>query len=460
MESAPPNIVFILADDLGINDLHCYGRADHRTPNLDKLAASGGRFTNAYSAASVCSPTRAALLTGLHPARLHITTFLPGRPDCPSQKLLHPIISQHLPAGAPTLATQLKTRGYATGCCGKWHLGGKGHLPTDHGFDEAYAGRAVTTPGDTEGGKGEYDLTAKAIRFVEKHKDRPFFLYLAHNSPHIPYSAKPALVTANAKAFEPSYAAVIESLDDTVGLLLKKLDDLKLADNTLVVFTSDNGGLHVPELAHKTITHNTPYRAGKGYLYEGGLRVPALVRWPGVVRPGSEFAAPVATQDWFPTLLAAAGVKADASEGENLLPYLKGGVAPAQPLFWHQPHYTNQGGRPGGAVRSGNWKLFEHYENESIELFDLAADAGEKTNVAARHPERAKELRTSLANWRTAVGAQANVPNPDFDATLHRSLYLDIDPSKYAPTTVSSEEFARLLAWRKAMDAVVPKPKK
>ena len=457
---ASPNIVFVLADDLGVNDLGCYGRKDHRTPNLDGLAATGARFTNAYAAASICSPTRAALMTGLHPARLHLTTFLPGRPDCPSQKLLHPTISQHLPVHTQTLASELKARGYATGCFGKWHLGGKGHLPTDHGFDEYYAGRAVTAPSDTEGGKGEYDLTAKAIGFVEKHKGQPFFLYLAHNAPHIPYAAKVGLVAANKKAFEPTYAAVIESLDDTVGLLLKKLDELKLADNTVVVFTSDNGGLHVPELSHQKVTHNTPYRAGKGYLYEGGLRVPALVCWPGVVRPGTELDAPVVTEDWFPTLLAVADGRAKSTDGENLTGHLKGGAAPVRPLYWHQPHYTNQGGRPAGAVRLGTWKLIEHYEDGSAELFDLAADVGETGSIAERHPDRVKELRAKLAAWRTSVGAQENTPNPAFDPKLHRPLYLDVDPSRYAPAAATAGEFARMQVWRKAMDAVVPRPKK
>ncbi len=298
-----PNVVFILADDLGINDLHCYGRKDHNTPNLDKLAADGARFTAAYAACPVCSPTRAALMTGKSPARLHLTTFLPGRPDCPPQKLLHPKITQHLPLEEKTLAEYLKAAGYATGCFGKWHLGGKGFLPTDQGFDVYYPGKATTTPSATEGGKGEFDLTAKAIEFVEKNRGRPFFCYLAHNSPHIPYAAKPGLVKKNAGAFEPVYAAVIESLDETVGLLLKTLDELKLAESTIVVFTSDNGGLHVPEGPHQKVTHNTPYRAGKGYLYEGGIRVPLIVRWPGHVTAGRTIDTPVVTTDWLPTLL-------------------------------------------------------------------------------------------------------------------------------------------------------------
>ena len=217
----PPNIIFILADDLGINDLGCYGRTEHHTPHLDRLAAEGTRLTAAYCALPICSASRAAIMSGKNPARLHLTTFLPGRPDCPSQKLLHPVICQQLPLEELTLAEHLKAAGYATACIGKWHLGGAGFGPREQGFDVYYAGQAVTTPSDVEGGKGEYDLTAHAEQFLEANRGRPFFLYLAHNSPHIPYSAKEKLVAQNRGAFEPVYAAVIESLDDTVGQLLR-----------------------------------------------------------------------------------------------------------------------------------------------------------------------------------------------------------------------------------------------
>ena len=217
-----PNILFILADDLGINDLGCYGRRDHRTPHLDRLAAAGTRFTSAYCAQPICSPSRAAILTGKHPARLHLTTYLPGRPDCPSQKLLHPAIRMEVPLEEKTLAERLKEAGYATACIGKWHCGGKGFGPLEQGFDLYHAGQANTQPSETEGGKGEYDLTAQAEGFIEANRNRPFFLYLAHNSPHIPYAARTNLVAKNKGAFEPVYAAVIETLDDTVGRLLAR----------------------------------------------------------------------------------------------------------------------------------------------------------------------------------------------------------------------------------------------
>ena len=460
-DTRPPNIVLILADDLGSFDLGCDGRKDHRTPNLDKLAAGGARFTQGYAAASVCSPTRAALLTGQAPARLHLTTFLPGRPDAPSQKLLHPAIATHLPADVPTLPKLLKDAGYATGCFGKWHLGGKGHQPTDHGFDTFYAGKATTTPGDTEGGKGEFDLTAAVAGFAEKHKDRPFFAYLAHHAPHIPYTARPDRVTANAAAFEPTYAAVVESLDESVGVLLKKLDALGVADDTIVVFTSDNGGLHVPELKHERVTHNGPLRAGKGYLYEGGLRVPLIVRWPGKVKPGTTIDTPVITTDWLPTLADVAGGKPPKTlDGANLAGLLRGsGPPPDRPLFWHQPHYINQGSRPGSAVREGNWKLVAWAETGTAELFDLSSDPGEKTDVSADHPDRVKHLRAKLAEWLKAVDAQEMKPNPDFDAALHKQLYLTPDPSKFAPAAATPAEWEAIHLWRKRMDAAV-KPTK
>jgi len=231
-----PNILFILTDDLGINDLACYGRKEHNTPNIDRLANEGLKFTRAYCALPICSPSRAGIITGKNPAVLHLTTFLPGRTDCPSQKLLHPKIEQNLPLEEKTIAEHLKELGYATACIGKWHLGGKGFTPKEQGFDFYHPGNAKTKPSATEGGKGEYDLTRMAIKFMETNRNNPFFIYLAHNTPHIPYSAKDELVEKNKNAFEPVYAALMETVDDTVGMLLRKLDELDLSKNTLVIF--------------------------------------------------------------------------------------------------------------------------------------------------------------------------------------------------------------------------------
>ncbi|MBC8113648.1 MAG: sulfatase-like hydrolase/transferase, partial [Candidatus Saccharimonas sp.] len=262
-----PNIVFVFADDLGINDLGCYGRRDQQTPHLDRLAAQGTRFTSAYCAQPICSPSRAAVMTGKAPARLHLTTFLPGRADCVSQKLLHPKIAMQLPLEEVTIAESLKAAGYATACVGKWHLGGQGFGPKEQGFDFVHVGKANTAPSSNEGGKGEYDLTAAAETFITDNQDRPFFLYLPHNNPHVPLAAKAELVEKYKDSFNPIYAAMIETLDVSVGRLMAKLDELKLSDRTIFVFSSDNGGLHVQELPHTPATHNTPYRAGKGYLY-------------------------------------------------------------------------------------------------------------------------------------------------------------------------------------------------
>lgn len=452
-----PNIVFILTDDLGIHDLGCYGRVEHHTPHLDRLAAQGARFTSAYCAQPICSPSRAALMTGKHPARLHLTTYLPGRPDCPAQKLLHPAIRQQLPLEERTLAEYLRAAGYATACIGKWHLGGAGFGPQEQGFEFLHVGRANTTPSDTEGGKGEFDLTAAAERFIEANQQRPFFLFLSHNSPHIPYKAQARRVEGNQGALEPVYAAVIETLDAVVGRILDRLDALHLTDRTLVVFTSDNGGLHVPEGLHQRITHNGPFRAGKGFLYEGGLRIPLLVRWPGRVEAGRVVDAPVVNTDWLPTLLEAAGLPVPADlDGRSMTDLLTRGRGDGERTFyWHFPHYNNQGGRPSGAVRSGNWKLIEFYDHDRVELFELERDPGETRNLAEEHPERVRQLLSLLRDWRKAAAVQTNSPNPAFDPEQYRRLYADFDVSRYNAADADEEVDRRAQAWRRDMNEAV-----
>jgi arylsulfatase A-like enzyme len=453
---AKPNIVFILADDLGINDLACYGRAEHRTPNLDRLAREGMRFMASYCAQSICSPSRAAILTGKTPARLHLTTYLPGRTNAASQKLLHPAIKQQLPLEELTLAEVLKTNGYATACIGKWHLGGKGFLPSRQGFEVYYPGIPNTKPGLSEGGKGEYDLTRAAIGFISTNRSRPFFLYLTHNSPHIPYTAKKDLVRKNRKAFEPVYAAVIETLDDSVGLLLRALEAHGLQTNTIVIFTSDNGGLHVPEGSHKRVTDNSPFRAGKGFLYEGGLRVPLIVRWTGHVPAGRVVDTPVVNTSWFATLCELTGVTPPgALDAPSFAQLLRGGRADPARMFWHFPHYTNQGSRPGGAVRDGDWKFIVHYDAAEPELYNVGNDIAETKNLASQHPERTRHMHRQLSDWIRSMNAQTNVLNPDFDPALFRKLYEDVDVTRHVPTKASSEANARLLTWRKQMNAVL-----
>jgi arylsulfatase A-like enzyme len=452
----PPNILFILCDDLGINDLHCYGREDHRTPNLDRLAREGTRFTSAYCAQPICSPSRAAILTGKAPARLHLTTFLPGRPDAVSQKVLHPEIQMQVPLTEKMLPCFFKEAGYACAAIGKWHVGGKGFGPLEHGFDVYHPGQANTKPSVTEGGKGEYDLTAFAERFMETNRSRPFLIYLAHNAPHIPYTAQKFRIENNTNAFEPVYAGMIEAIDDTVGCLMARLDALKLAENTIVIFTSDNGGLHVPEGGHPKITHNTPFRAGKGFVYEGGMRIPLIVRWPGHVPAGSVLDAPVINTDWLPTLLELAERPVPSGlDGASFAALLTGnGPPPKRNLFWHFPHYTNQGSRPSGAMRDANWMFLEFYDDDAVELYDLASDASETRNLAASQPERVTSMRDSLAAWRKTVNAQTNRPNSDFDPAKFRELYVERDPSRFDPPKADQAEWQQMQTWRKRMNSV------
>lgn len=451
-----PNIVFIYTDDLGINDLSCYGRKDQQTPNLDKLATQGVQFSTAYCAQPICSPSRAALMTGKSPARLHLTTFLPGRPDAPSQLLLHPKINQQLPLEEVTIAETLKANGYATACVGKWHLGGKTFGPKEQGFDVFFPGTANTKPSDTEGGKGEFELTAQAEKFIEENKDKPFFLFLSHNNPHIPLAAKPALIEKYKDSFNPLYAAVIETLDDAVGRVVAKIDALGLGEKTLIVFMSDNGGLHVKEGANTPATHNTPFRAGKGYLYEGGLRVPLIARWTGKIKP-SKSDAQVITTDWAPTLLELAEIPApgkfDGVSFANVL--LREEALKPRALCWHFPHYTNQGSRPAGAIREGDWKLIEHYENGALELYNLAQDPSETKDVAASEAGRVAALRGKLEAFRRDAKAQENVPNPKFSASHWKSIYADIDTSKLLAEPTAVATATKLEEWRKLMNSAV-----
>ena len=385
--AAPLNVVVVLVDDLGGTDVGCCGSRFYQTPNIDRLAREGMRFTHSYSACTVCSPTRAALLTGQYPARLHITDWIPGHAR-PKAKLRAPDWTMYLPLEKRTIADALKGGGYSTISIGKWHLGGPAYYPEKHGFDRNIAGTDKGQPPTyfspyhiptlPDGPAGEF-LTDResqeADRFIREHRDRPFFLYLPHHAVHQPVMGKPDVVAkyrgriqAGDPQKNPTYAALIESVDDSVGRIMKTLDELKLADRTVVVFTSDNGGL-LP------VTHNLGMRAGKGSAYEGGVRVPLIVRWPGVTRPGSTSDAPVITMDLFPTLLAAAGRKPfpdQPVDGESLLPLLRGaGRLQRTALFWHYPHYHPGGAAPYGAVREGDYRLVEFYEDSRVELYYL-----------------------------------------------------------------------------------------
>ncbi len=441
----PLNVVLIVADDLGAMDLGCYGSKFHRTPHLDKLAADGMRFTQFYAACPVCSPTRASIMTGQYPQRWQLTDWLPGQPDRPNHRLNRPDLRQHLPLEAVTIAEALKPAGYVSGSIGKWHLGGEGFEPTKQGFDSNIAGDAAGTPQSyfapfgKAGGKsmpglqdapeGEYltdRLAAEAEKFLDEHRERPFFLYLPHFAPHTPLKAKADLVkkypeasTFRGQQNNPIYAAMLESLDESVGRVIRKLDELKLSDRTIVLFTSDNGGLATGEGPNTPATSNAPLREGKGWLYEGGLRTPLLVKWPGTVKPNTTSDIVAGSIDLFPTLLEACGVespKTDAPiDGVSLVNVLKQTGTPSrEALFWHYPHYANQGSRPGGAIREGEWKLVEFYEEGRRELFHIAKDGSESRNLAEQDPARVSELAEKLAAWRHKVGALMPEPNPNF----------------------------------------------
>ena len=446
----PPNIVFILADDLGWKDLGCYGSEFYETPNLDRLAQEGMRFTDAYASACVCSPTRASLLTGRSPARLHLTDWLPGRPDQPLQKLHRPNFQTFLPKEEHTLAETLREVGYATASIGKWHLGDVPDTWPEHqGFDLNVAGSGKGNPTSYfspcalpnlyDGPPGEYltdRLTDEAIRFMEQNRSKPFFLYLQHYAVHTPlqakgaleqkYKAKAAFLKDQKKAEflpdlgrpvrqvqnQPTYASMIENMDEGVGRILDKIASLGLEKNTIVIFTSDNGGL---SNAEGSPTSNLPLRGGKGWPYEGGVRVPLIVRWPGITRAGSISAKPVISADLYPTILQMVGLSTSqqkTEDGVSFLPAIKGEDIPERPLFWHYPHYSNQGGAPYGAVRLGDWKLIEWYEDMRLELYDLKSDLGEKNNLASQKLEKTASLVTLLHEWRKRVSAQMPTDNP------------------------------------------------
>jgi arylsulfatase A-like enzyme len=431
-----PNIVFILIDDLGWADVGCFGSKYYETPHIDRLATQGMRFTDAYAACPVCSPTRASIMTGKYPARLHLTDWIPGEGNSPSHALRVPNWTQFLPLAEVTVADALKSAGYVTASIGKWHLGGPAYYPEHHGFELnvagthfgqpasyfwPYEGKSHTVAGLKSGGhEGEYltdRLTAEAETFIDANKDRPFFLYFAHYAVHMPLQAKPA-VLAKYKAKppcggqnNPTYAAMIESVDDSVGRIQHKLQSLGIDERTLIVFMSDNGGLWPMS------TSNAPLRAGKGYSYEGGIREPLIVKWPGTTRPGATCGVPVSSIDFFPTLLEIAGVPSPTKiDGRSLVPLLEQtGPVERDALYWHYPHYW--GGnrvRPFGAVRAGDWKLIEFYEDMRVELYNLRDDLGEARDLARERPAKAAELRERLHDWRKSVSAQMPTGNPSY----------------------------------------------
>ena len=431
------NIVLIMIDDLGWMDLHCQGNEHLDTPNIDKLASQGMRFTDAYAAAPVCSPTRAAIMTGQSPARLHITNHMPDReqfqPD--NAKLRSARMLGHLPLEHVTLAERLKEAGYATAFLGKWHLSGRAKdgdfaepklRPEHQGFDVNVGGcgfggppsyfEPYRIPNITPRREGEYlpdRLADEAIDFVQANHNEPFFVALWNYTVHWPMQAPQNLVEKYESRVGPGvkdarYAAMIEAMDAAIGRVLTTLDKLKLTDETLVIFTSDNGGFG-------GVSDCRPLRASKGYLYEGGIRVPLIVRWPGVVRPGTTCRTPVISTDFYPTLLEAAGLPPETAktlDGESILPTLRQtDRLKRKAIFFHYPNYAwHRSNRLGGAIREGDYKLIKWYDDESVELYNLADDLSEKNDLSGKMPRKAADLKHKLEAW--LVESRAAMPEP------------------------------------------------
>ncbi len=463
-----PNILCILIDDLGWRDLACYGSTYYETPCLDRLAAQGRLFTDAYAACPVCSPTRASLLTGRYPARIGLTDWIDfgGRLHPARGKLIDVPYVRHLPLTETTSASLLRRHGYSTWHVGKWHLGFADTYPEQHGFDVNIAGSYLGSLGQggyfspyvipnlESGPPGEYmtdRLTDEAIHLIRNRGDKPFFLNMCYYTVHTPIEAKAEKIAKyQAKArdlgldqqqalvegeyfptthkrhlrvtrrilqSDPVYAAMVESMDENVGRLLDTLEAEGIAHDTLTIFTSDNGGLSSSE---GSPTCNTPLAEGKGWMYEGGTRAPLITHWPGRIPPGTTCTVPICSIDLFPTLMALAGIDTShlTLDGVDLTSLLEGNHTLARDaLYWHYPHYGNQGGTPGSSIRCGDYKLIEFYEDNRLELYNLATDIGETRNLTDAEPVQAQELHARLQTWRTSLAAQLPQSNPDWSPT-------------------------------------------
>ncbi|MCK9506911.1 MAG: sulfatase [Pigmentiphaga sp.] len=507
-ENKQPNVVFILADDLGWSDLECYGSNFYETPNINKLAKQGVMFTDSYAACHVSSPTRGSILTGQYPARTNLTDWLPGRKDFPFQELKNVYSAQQLPYGKNnTFVSVLKDNGYKTAIIGKWHLGEDSLTCENQGFEyhkpyrylKGWPARSYFSPynmpGLEDGPEDEYltdRMTDEAIGYITENKDKPFFLYLSHYAVHDPIEGRPDLVkkyeeklkkmpkpegkpfilegnpddrnpltreeldcmidtkkyegfkilpnrTVKIKQFQDNvqFAAMVESLDESVGRIMQTLKDLGIEDNTIVIFASDNGGMSaanfgnpgriVPKdrLDKSFASSNLPLRGAKGFMYEGGIRVPTIIKWPNQGKSNLVTDIPVISVDYYPTILEMVGINTNnlnhIMDGKSLLPILSkksrntDNDFKTRPLYWHFPHYSNHGMQsPGGAIRQGRYKLLEYFENGIVQLFDLEADPSEQVDLSRIKPKVADELRTMLHQWRKSVNAQMMLPNPDY----------------------------------------------
>ncbi len=442
----PPNVVLILIDDYGWTDTGYNGSKFYETPNIDRLARGGMIFTDGYSASPVCSPTRAAIMTGKYPARLHLTAHLQGASNrFHHTKVIQPNTRLELPLGEVTIAELLRKQGYRSACIGKWHLGKTGFLPSDQGFDVSLAGDEAGSTNNffypewkkkipLDGKDGDYltdRLTGLAVDFIRENKDRPFFLYLPHFAVHTPIQGKPEKVRkydAKSRPDNPQnygeYGAMVESTDESVGRVMQALRDQGIEDSTLVIFSADNGGVTSLEWKDRPITSNLPLRVGKGHLYEGGIRVPTIVRLPGVTKAGSTCREPIVSYDYAPTIAQLAGVPAGETkqmDGQSFLPLLQGKQTMGRAEnFWHYPHYSPQRGRPSAAIRRGNDKLILFFEDNRVELYNLKDDIGENKDLAASQPAKAAELRGRLEAWLRETDAQIPKPNPNYNQARER----------------------------------------
>ena len=472
--AAAPNIVFILADDLGVRDLSIEGSTYHETPHIDRIAKEGVRFTHGYATCQVCSPSRASIMTGKYPARHGITDWIGAATGLDwkrNNKILPSEYVRHLPHEDTSLAEALKKGGYRTFFAGKWHLGGEGSFPEDHGFDRNIGGHhrgsppggffsPFRNPKMKDGPKGQslpLRLADDTATFIAGKADSPFFAFLSFYSVHGPIQTTPDLWkkyrnkagksphqgdrflidrTLPVRQVQdcPIYAGMMETMDDAVGIVLKALDDAGVADNTIVIFTSDNGGVSSGDAF---ATCNLPYRGGKGRQWEGGIREPYYIKAPGVARPGTTCETPVTGTDFYPTLLELAGLDplpAQHVDGVSLVPLLKGENIPSRDLFWHYPHYGNQGGEPSAIIRRGNWKLIHYYEDGRNELYNLARDTGEQNDLAAREEPRVRELHAALNAWLATTGARIPEKDARFDSTR----------SKQQDAAIKSQRLPRL----------------
>lgn len=448
-----PNLLLILVDDLGYMDVSPYNpETFYETPNIQDFSENSLLFTNGYTASQVCSPTRASILTGKYPARMKTTEWFGGKRN---GKLLSADYLDYLPLEEVTLAEALSNEGYSTIHIGKWHLGGEGHSPEDQGFDiniggthhgSPHTGNKYYSPYGNpkleDGPKGEHlpdRLANETINFLRDNKDKPFFVHLAFYSVHTPLIGRPDLVkkykkkaklvdkdiprwkqehrNKNRQVQEHAvYAAMVEAMDLAVGKVLDELESLNLADDTVVVFFSDNGGLSTAE---GSPTSNLPLRAGKGWMYEGGIRVPCMIRAPGTTKPGTVCDEPIVSNDFFPTFLELAGLDSKPEQhidGISLIPVLNdpNSQLNRDEIYWHYPHNSNQGGAPSGAIRRGDWKLIERFEDGSTELYNLAEDIGELNDLSDVNKDLAEELLDDLHRWQKSIDANMPKPNPEW----------------------------------------------